>query len=134
MLNVGFSASLCRGDIPSFKLVDTEKTYAFLDIGPLAKGHSLVIPKCPFTLFLFGTSLTGVVPDHGEKLTDIPDEDLLEVLKHCKAIAKAGGFENYKCALHSFQTTLHRLTSATASSKITASWLIKSSRTCIVSV
>ena len=36
----------CRGDIPSFKLVDTEKTYAFLDIGPLSKGHALVIPKC----------------------------------------------------------------------------------------
>ncbi|KAL7005530.1 Adenosine 5'-monophosphoramidase [Cystobasidiomycetes sp. EMM_F5] len=67
-----------RGDIPSFKLVDTPTTYAFLDIGPLAKGHSLVIPKY-----------------HGAKLTDIPDEHLGEIVKHCKAIANAGGFENY---------------------------------------
>jgi len=37
---------IIRGQIPSFKLVDTEKTYAFLDIGPLSKGHCLVIPKC----------------------------------------------------------------------------------------
>merc|ERR1711939_1266782 len=36
---------IIRGQIPSFKLVDTEKTYAFLDIGPLSKGHCLVIPK-----------------------------------------------------------------------------------------
>ena len=39
-----------RGDIPSFKLVDTEKTFAFLDIGPLSKGHALVIPKCACSL------------------------------------------------------------------------------------
>ena len=38
---------IIKGDIPSFKLVETAKSYAFLDIGPLSKGHALVIPKVP---------------------------------------------------------------------------------------
>ena len=38
------------GDIPSFKLVETEKVFSFLDIGPLSKGHALIIPKCTFSL------------------------------------------------------------------------------------
>jgi len=32
-------------DIPSYKIAETDKFYAFLDINPLAKGHTLVIPK-----------------------------------------------------------------------------------------
>ena len=35
-----------EGEIPSFKLVETELSYSFLDIGPLSKGHSVIIPKC----------------------------------------------------------------------------------------
>lgn len=34
------------GEIPSFKLVETDSVYSFLDINPLSKGHALVIPKC----------------------------------------------------------------------------------------
>lgn len=30
----------------SFKLIETETVLAFMDIGPIAKGHCLVIPKC----------------------------------------------------------------------------------------
>lgn len=37
---------IIAGKIPSFKLVETTKSYSFLDIGPLSKGHVLVIPKC----------------------------------------------------------------------------------------
>jgi len=33
------------GDIPSYKIAENDKFYAFLDIFPLAKGHTLVIPK-----------------------------------------------------------------------------------------
>jgi histidine triad (HIT) family protein len=33
------------GEIPSYKIAENEKFYAFLDIFPLAKGHTLVIPK-----------------------------------------------------------------------------------------
>lgn len=36
---------IIKGDIPSFKLVDTPSVYSFLDIGPISKGHALVIPK-----------------------------------------------------------------------------------------
>lgn len=32
-------------EIPSYKIAETEDYYAFLDINPLAKGHTLVIPK-----------------------------------------------------------------------------------------
>ncbi len=36
---------IVAGEIPSYKIAETEKFYAFLDINPLAKGHTLVIPK-----------------------------------------------------------------------------------------
>jgi len=36
---------IASGEIPSFKVAENEDYYAFLDIAPLAKGHTLVIPK-----------------------------------------------------------------------------------------
>ena len=36
---------IVAGDIPSYKVAENEQFYAFLDINPLAKGHTLVIPK-----------------------------------------------------------------------------------------
>ena len=36
---------IINGDIPSYKIAEDEKYYAFLDINPLAKGHTLVVPK-----------------------------------------------------------------------------------------
>ena len=36
---------IAKGDIPSYKVAESEDYYAFLDINPLAKGHTLVIPK-----------------------------------------------------------------------------------------
>ncbi len=36
---------IANGDIPSYKIAESEKYYAFLDINPVAKGHTLVIPK-----------------------------------------------------------------------------------------
>ena len=36
---------IVRGEIPSYKIAEDERYYAFLDINPLAKGHTLVIPK-----------------------------------------------------------------------------------------
>ncbi|RMZ03856.1 hypothetical protein D0864_02871 [Hortaea werneckii] len=73
------------GEIPSMKLYDSDKTFAFLDINPLlkltdaqSKGHALVIPKY-----------------HGAKLTDIPDEHLTELLPVASRIAKASGAENF---------------------------------------
>lgn len=36
---------IAAGDIPSYKVAETEDYYAFLDINPLAEGHTLVIPR-----------------------------------------------------------------------------------------
>ena len=36
---------IANGEIPSYKCAESEDFYAFLDISPLAKGHTLVIPK-----------------------------------------------------------------------------------------
>ncbi|KAJ5777668.1 histidine triad nucleotide-binding protein 2 mitochondrial [Penicillium odoratum] len=69
---------IIKGDIPSFKLFESDKVFAFLDIQPLSRGHALVIPKY-----------------HGAKLTDIPDEDLLEILPVAKKIAKASGATDF---------------------------------------
>lgn len=37
---------IIAGEIPSYKVAEDDKFYAFLDINPLAKGHTLVVPKC----------------------------------------------------------------------------------------
>ncbi|KAH6668581.1 HIT domain-containing protein [Plectosphaerella plurivora] len=66
------------GEIPSFKLFESERTFAFLDINPLSRGHALVIPKY-----------------HGEKILDIPDEDLQEILPVVKKLVKATGATEY---------------------------------------
>lgn len=36
---------IVNGEIPSYKVAESDKFYAFLDINPLAQGHTLVIPK-----------------------------------------------------------------------------------------
>ncbi|TVY76984.1 Hit family protein 1 [Fusarium oxysporum f. sp. cubense] len=69
---------IIKGDIPSFKLFESDKTLAFLDIGPLSKGHALVIPK-----------------HHGAKLADIPDDHLTEILPVVKKIVNATGASDY---------------------------------------
>ena len=38
-------AKIIRGEIPCHKVYEDEKVLAFLDVGPLSKGHTLVIPK-----------------------------------------------------------------------------------------
>ncbi|GAA6030440.1 hypothetical protein JCM8097_009109 [Rhodosporidiobolus ruineniae] len=69
---------IIKGDIPSFKLVETDTVYSFLDIGPLSKGHALVIPKY-----------------HAAKLHDLPDEHMGDILAAAKKIAVAQGVEDY---------------------------------------
>ncbi|RKF55824.1 Hit family protein 1 [Erysiphe neolycopersici] len=69
---------IIKGEIPSFKLLESEKVLAFLDINPLSRGHALVIPKF-----------------HGEKLTDIPDDHLIEILPVVKKLANAIGAKNW---------------------------------------
>ncbi|KAI1003520.1 hypothetical protein K3495_g4690 [Podosphaera aphanis] len=69
---------IVKGEIPSFKLFESDKVLAFLDINPLAQGHALVIPKF-----------------HGAKLSDIPDDYLTEILPVVKRLAKAIKAENW---------------------------------------
>ncbi|KAI8953251.1 HIT-like domain-containing protein [Xylaria longipes] len=69
---------IIKGEIPAFKVFESDKTLAFLDIGPLSKGHVLVIPKF-----------------HGAKLTDIPDDHLSEILPVAKKLANATGAVDY---------------------------------------
>ncbi|CCF56418.1 hypothetical protein KAFR_0B01190 [Kazachstania africana CBS 2517] len=67
---------IIKGEIPSFKLIETKYTFAFLDIQPTSRGHTLVIPKY-----------------HGAKLHDIPDEYLMDILPVTKKLTKALGLD-----------------------------------------
>ncbi|KIK69874.1 hypothetical protein GYMLUDRAFT_67133 [Collybiopsis luxurians FD-317 M1] len=69
---------IIKGEIPSFKLIETDLSYSFLDIGPISKGHAMVIPKY-----------------HSAKLHELPDEYLSDILPIAKKIALAQGAENY---------------------------------------
>ncbi len=63
---------IIQGEIPSYKIAEDEKYYAFLDINPLAKGHTLVIPKKE-TDYIFALS----------------DEDLAGMMVFAKKVALA---------------------------------------------
>lgn len=41
----GIFARIASGEIPSYKIAEDDRFFAFLDINPLVKGHTLVIPK-----------------------------------------------------------------------------------------
>ena len=63
---------MVAGQIPVIKIYEDEVVLAFLDIGPVSDGHTLVIPK-----------------QHFEKLHDCPAELLGRVSSHLGKIAKA---------------------------------------------
>ncbi len=65
-------SKIIAGEIPSYKIAENEKFFAFLDIYPVRKGHTLVIPKIEV-----------------DKIFDVPDEYLSEILLFAKPIAKA---------------------------------------------
>jgi histidine triad (HIT) family protein len=60
------------GEIPCYKVAETDRFFAFLDINPLAKGHTLIIPKVE-TDYIF----------------DIDDETFQDLFLFAKKIAKA---------------------------------------------
>ncbi len=64
-------SKIVAGDIPSYKIYEDEKTYAFLDINPEVKGHTLVIPKVEV-----------------DKIYDLEDEDWNALWASVKKIAK----------------------------------------------
>ena len=63
---------IVNGEIPSYKIAEDENYYAFLDIFPLAKGHTLVIPK-----------------KEVDYLFDLDDETLKGLTAFSKRVAKA---------------------------------------------
>jgi histidine triad (HIT) family protein len=63
---------IINGEIPSSKVYEDEEVFAFLDIGPVNKGHTLVIPK-----------------EHHETIVDIPDDLLHKVIVVVKKLSKA---------------------------------------------
>jgi histidine triad (HIT) family protein len=65
-------SKIIAGDIPSFKIAESDKFIAFLDIEPLVKGHVLVVPK------------TEV-----DKIFDVPDDYLADMLVFAKPVAHA---------------------------------------------
>jgi histidine triad (HIT) family protein len=65
-------SKIIAGEIPSYKIAENEKFFAFLDIFPLRIGHVLVVPKT-----------------ETDKFFDLPDEYLSEMLLFAKPIAKA---------------------------------------------
>lgn len=56
-------SKIVAGEIPSYKIAENDKYYAFLDINPLAAGHTLVIPKQEVDYFydLDDDTLSGMI-------------------------------------------------------------------------
>lgn len=65
-------SSIIRGDIPSYKIAENDKFYAFLDISPMTHGHVLVVPKIEV-----------------DKMYDLPVDYLAELMVFAQPIAKA---------------------------------------------
>ena len=65
-------SKIVKGEIPSYRIAEDDRFYAFLDIFPLAKGHTLVIPKKEI-----------------DYLFDMEDELLAEMNVFAKKIARA---------------------------------------------
>lgn len=63
---------IVAGEIPSYKIAEDEKYYAFLDINPVAPGHTLVIPK-----------------HEVDYIFDLDDEELAGLMLFAKRVAAA---------------------------------------------
>ena len=64
-------SKIIAGEIPSYKIYEDEKTFAFLDINPESKFHTLVVPKLEC-----------------DKIYELPEEDYLALWQSAKEIAK----------------------------------------------
>ncbi|MBI3137793.1 MAG: HIT family protein [Sphingobacteriales bacterium] len=77
-------SKIIAGEIPSYKIAENDKFFAFLDLFPLREGHVLVVPK------------TEV-----DNLFDLPAEYLQELLLFAQPIAKAieKAFDCNRCGI-----------------------------------
>ena len=62
---------IVKGEIPCYKLAEDDRYFAFLDINPLAKGHTLVIPK-----------------EETDNIFDLDDRTLADMMVFAKRIAR----------------------------------------------
>ena len=67
-------SKIIEGEIPSYKVAEDEKHFAFLDISPLQAGHTLVVPKREV-----------------DYIFDLSDEEITGLTVFAKKIAKAMG-------------------------------------------
>lgn len=65
---------IINGEIPSYKVAENEHFYAFLDINPLQKGHTLIVPK--------------LSEPEADYIFDLEDELLSEMLVFSKQVAR----------------------------------------------
>ena len=65
-------SKIAAGEIPSYKCAESDKFYAFLDINPLVKGHTLVIPR-----------------KEVDYIFDLSDEEIAEFQVFAKKVAVA---------------------------------------------
>jgi histidine triad (HIT) family protein len=65
-------SKIIAGEIPSYKIAEDDKFYAFLDIRPLYRGHTLVVPKEEIDYYF-----------------DLDNDLLAESIKFCKKVAAA---------------------------------------------
>jgi len=63
---------IINGEIPSYKVAEDENFYAFLDINPNAKGHTLVVPKL-----------------EENKLFDLPEQSYMDLMQFSRKVALA---------------------------------------------
>jgi histidine triad (HIT) family protein len=77
-------SKIIAGEIPSYRIAESDKFFAFLDIAPLRKGHTLVVPK-----------------KEVDNLFDLPEEYLGEMLVFAQPIAKAieKSFDCNRCGI-----------------------------------
>mgnify|MGYP003504792930 FL=1 len=68
---VSIFSRIIAGEIPCYKVAENERFFAFLDIAPLAKGHTLVVPKREVDYFY-----------------DLEDDELEGMIVFAKQIAK----------------------------------------------
>lgn len=77
-------SKIIAGQIPSYKIAENDKFYAFLDIFPMVQGHVLVVPKV-----------------ETDNIFDLGDEYLGEILLFARPIAKAieKAFDCNRCGI-----------------------------------
>jgi len=64
---------IINGEIPSYKVAEDDRFYAFLDINPLQKGHTLVVPKLP--------------EPEADYIFDLDDQTLADMMVFAKRVA-----------------------------------------------